>query len=163
MERPAGRSQDIDPFFNGRIFQKRRCMVGLDAGVDDQRPLASPVFAADGCADPVDVGGWIGAGEGDPEEIVEGPAVNSLSSTMTISGNEADGIAAGKESQKAAISGSSHSRSVVQGGPLTASTPGRADPWFTETFGQAQACGKFGRPGRDVSGRRRLSPPWNPC
>jgi hypothetical protein len=73
VEGPAWRAQGIDPFFNDRVIKKKRGMVWFDARINDQRPLASPMLAADGGADPIYVQGGIGAGESDPEKIVQGP------------------------------------------------------------------------------------------
>ena len=46
-------------------------MVRFQSGVDDQRALAAPVLVLDELADAIHVGGWVAAGECDPEEIVK--------------------------------------------------------------------------------------------
>lgn len=46
-------------------------MVRFDAGVDDEWACAAPVFLVNEGASAVDVGGGVGAGEGDPEPVAE--------------------------------------------------------------------------------------------
>ena len=46
--------------------------MGFVAGVDDERAVATPVFVVGEAVDAINVVRGIGAGEGDPEEIVKG-------------------------------------------------------------------------------------------
>jgi hypothetical protein len=47
LKRTAGCGEGIDPAFDLRIIDQRRCMVRLDPSVDDQGPGAAPVFLVD--------------------------------------------------------------------------------------------------------------------
>ena len=136
VERPTGRAQGIHPFFNGRVIQKKRGMVWFDARVDDKRPLASPVFAADGGADPVYVQGGIGAGEGDPEKIVQGPG-----SKFTVIDDDYQWEWGWRISSGECRAEGRHIRIVASpavraGRPLDGEHPRQADTGFAETVGK---------------------------
>ncbi len=93
MQRAAGGRQLIDALADGRVFDQRRGVVRLDAGVDHQRAAAAPMLVRDKTADAVDVGRRIAARERRPEKIVQRSAANSLSSTTTTSGKRLSGWA----------------------------------------------------------------------
>ena len=54
------------------VFDEGRGVVGFEAGVDEEGAVAAPVFVVDEAVDAVDIVGGVGAGEGGPEEIIEG-------------------------------------------------------------------------------------------
>jgi hypothetical protein len=43
----------IDTFFNLRVVHKRRCMVRLSAGIDNQGASAAPVLTVQECTDAI--------------------------------------------------------------------------------------------------------------
>ncbi len=69
MQRTARRGQLVDPALDRGIIDQGRSVVRLDPRVDHERARAAPVLLVDERADALDVGGRIGAGEGDPEEV----------------------------------------------------------------------------------------------
>jgi hypothetical protein len=71
MQRTAGGRKGVDAAGDFGVFDQWRGVVGFEAGVDDERAAAAPVFVGGEGVDAVDVGGGVGAGEGDPEEIAE--------------------------------------------------------------------------------------------
>ncbi len=71
VEWAAGGGECIDAARDLRVFDERRGVVGFEAGVDHERAAAPPVFVFDEGVDAVDVGGGVGAGERDPEEVAE--------------------------------------------------------------------------------------------
>ena len=69
MEWAAGGGERVDAALDRGIALEGRGMVWFDASVDNQRACAAPVFLLDRRVDPLDVGGRVGAGEGDPDEV----------------------------------------------------------------------------------------------
>ena len=71
MQRPARRSERLYLFCNIGIFNKRGCVVGLVARINNQRPIAAPVFIFNKTINTVNIMRGIGPCERDPEKIVE--------------------------------------------------------------------------------------------
>ena len=55
VQRPAGCGQPVYPLAHGSVFDQRRGVMRLAAGVDHQRAAAAPVFAVDERFDAVHV------------------------------------------------------------------------------------------------------------
>ena len=72
VQRAAGGGEGVDAARDFGVFDERRGVVGFEAGVDHERAAAAPMFVFCEGVDAVDVGGGVGAREGDPEEIAEG-------------------------------------------------------------------------------------------
>lgn len=71
MQRAAGGGEGVYFFSGFGVFDQGRSVVRFCAGVYDQWTGASPMFEAGEAADAVDIVGGVGAGEGDPEEIIQ--------------------------------------------------------------------------------------------
>ena len=68
---PPGAASAVDAARNLRVFDQRRRVVGLEAGVDDERAAAAPMFVFSEGIDAVNVDGRIRTRERDPEEVAE--------------------------------------------------------------------------------------------
>ncbi len=71
MQRAAGGGERVDAARDFWVFDQRRGVVRLEAGVDHQRAAAAPVLVVHERLDAVDVGGRVGARERDPQEVAE--------------------------------------------------------------------------------------------
>ena len=69
MERSAGGGELIDPFGDFRIFHQGGGVVRFDAGINNQRASAAPMFLMDGSRDAVDVRRRVRARKRDPQKI----------------------------------------------------------------------------------------------
>src|ERR1700722_10637501 len=71
MQWPARRTQRVDAFRDGGIFDQRRRMLRLDPRIDNQRPRAAPVLVANALTDAMNVGRRVRTGERRPQEIAD--------------------------------------------------------------------------------------------
>src|SRR3974377_2408469 len=72
MQRAARCPEGIHPLLDLGIVHHRGCMVGFAPRIDDEGSSTPPVLTVHAAPDTVTVGGRVGAGEGNPQEVVEG-------------------------------------------------------------------------------------------
>ncbi len=108
VERASRRGELVDAALDRRVIDQRRRVVRLDPRVDDQRAGAAPVLLLDECADSLDVGGRIGAGERHPEEVSQASAPRIRCRRRSRSaGSRGSGRPISKERQNVSDVGSS--------------------------------------------------------
>ena len=74
VQRSPGRSELVYFCGDSRVFHKGRRVVGFEAGVDDERSAAAPVFVFGEASQAVNVVRGVGASKGGPEEVIESAA-----------------------------------------------------------------------------------------
>ena len=155
MQRPPRRRQRIDALRHLRILHQRRRMMRLDAGVDHQRAAAAPVFLPGERADAAMSAAGFERVNVTQRKLFSVRAVNSASSTSTISGNALIASLGPYASQKRRSAGSiSDPSRISYRGPCTASTPGKQIARLGESVRQAQIARQLRRqrPARRTNG-----------
>ena len=137
--------------FSSRVIEKRRGVMPLDSCVDDQG-AGHPQCLHEIGTDPVDIAGRVGAGEGRPEEVVQGAGRKVAVIDDHHHGESVDGGIGGERTTKGLDDLVLTSPGSGAGGALNDQHPGEGHMRL------GKPRGRFRSPGISVGSSRRLRP-----
>ena len=105
--------------------------MGFVAGVDNERSIAAPVFVVNEAVNTIDVVRGVGAGEGDPEEIVEGACGEGAVTYDEDEGQTFEGLGSKYFGKMRDVFGAIFR--IFEGGAFDGKNAGQGDVWIFES------------------------------